>query len=152
MSNFFITGLPRSRTAWFSAFMTASGYPCMHEGINHCETLDEYKNKVAYASDSNTGFFIVPNPYPDRPLLIIHRKGRMNGVEGMTQGDLRLRGMNGLHVEFKDIDDRIEEIFNYLTGDDINVDIFNMFKHFNITTMEEMNLEAAKRLVSETYK
>ena len=149
---FFITGLPRSRTAWFAAFMTASGYPCLHEGINNCETFEEYKNKVSYASDSNTGFFVVPNPYPKRPLLIIHRKGRMDGVEGMSHASLRLKAMSGLHVEFEEIDDRIAEIFNYLTNDNIDMDIFNMFKSFNITTMAEMNIEAAKRLISETYK
>ena len=44
--NFFITGLPRSRTAWFSAFMTASGFPCGHELINNCETVEDYKEKV----------------------------------------------------------------------------------------------------------
>ena len=44
--NFFITGLPRSRTAWFSAFMTASGFPCGHELINNCETIEEYKEKI----------------------------------------------------------------------------------------------------------
>jgi len=149
---FFITGLPRSRTAWFSAFMTASGYPCLHEGINNCKTFEEYTNKVAYTNDSNTGFFIVPNPYPERPLLIIHRKGRMDGVEGMSNAGLKLKAMNGLHVEFEDIDDRIVEIFNYLTGDDINMDLFNLFKHFNITTTEDMNIELAKGLIIEIHK
>jgi len=58
-NKFFITGLPRSRTAWFSAFMTASGYPCLHEGLNGCKSIAEYKQKIKHKSDSNTGFIFV---------------------------------------------------------------------------------------------
>jgi len=149
--NFFITGLPRSRTAWFAAFMTASGYPCLHEGMNNCNTYDEYKKKISGVNDSNTGFAFIGNPLPERPVLIIHRVGRMDGVTGMTEASKMLGNIKGLHVNFKDIDSRIIEIFNYLTGDDINMSIYNLFKNLNITTMEEMDIEAAKRLVDDTF-
>jgi len=146
--SFFITGLPRSRTAWFSAFMTASGFPCLHEGMNNCLTIKEYKDKVSNVSDSNTGFAFIENPYPNRPLLIIHRKGRMNGVKGMLKGSDKLKKMNGLHVNFEDIDIRIHEIFNYLTGFDLNTDIYNSFKYLKITTLKEMDIESAKVLIN----
>lgn len=32
---FFVTGLPRSRTAWLANFLTAQGALCMHEGLLH---------------------------------------------------------------------------------------------------------------------
>lgn len=32
---FFVTGLPRSRTAWLANFLTAGGALCIHEGLVH---------------------------------------------------------------------------------------------------------------------
>jgi len=150
MSNdrkFFITGLPRSRTAWFSAFMTASGFPCLHEGPNDCRTLKEYKNKVSNISDSNTGLCFL-NLTDERPLLIIHRKGYHIGMFD----DVELRKLDGLHVNFDEIDERIEEIFTYLTGESINRSTYDLFKGLNITTMIEMNDDAAKELLNEANK
>jgi hypothetical protein len=40
MSPFFITGLPRSRTAWLANFMTYGGAYCRHEGLwKEAETI-----------------------------------------------------------------------------------------------------------------
>lgn len=146
-SQFFITGLPRSRTAWFSAFMTASGFPCLHEGINNCRTLEEYKDKVSEISDSNTGLCFL-NHIDDRPLLVIHRKGYHDGMFD----NARNHQLIGLHVNFDEIDDRISEIFTYLTGESINENIYDLFKGLNITTMIEMNKNAAEELLNETDK
>lgn len=142
---FFITGLPRSRTAWFSAFMTASGYHCLHEGINGCRTIDEYKEKVTSCSDSNTAFGFIDIP-DERPILIIHRKGR-HGKE-FKNPEKKLVDTKGMHVDFVDLNDRMEEIFKYLTGDELDVDIFNIFKSLNIQTMLEMDMESARYLLN----
>ena len=144
---FFITGLPRSRTAWFSAFMSASGFPCLHEGMNNCLTNNEYREKVEHVSDSNTGFIFIDNPYPERPLLIIHRKGRF---ENARDQESKLYNMSGMHVNFDDINQRMPEIFKYLTGEFINNDLYQTFKDLNITTMVEMNTDAAKAIMNET--
>lgn len=144
---FFITGLPRSRTAWFSAFMSASGFPCLHEGMNNCLTNKEYKDKVKHVSDSNTGFIFIDNPYPERPLLVIHRKGRFENAEDQEN---KLYNINGMHVDFDDINQRMPEIFKYLTGEYINNDLYQTFKDLNITTMVEMNIDAAKAIMNET--
>lgn len=141
---FFITGLPRSRTAWFSAFMTASGYMCLHEGLNGCRSIEEYKKKIKHVSDSNTGIILVGAPI-DRPILVIHREDRHDGLFD----NVDLNKIKGLHVEFSDIHDRIEEIFTYLTGDKIDWVIYNIFKDLNITTMINMDAESAKALLNE---
>lgn len=141
---FFITGLPRSRTAWFSAFMTASGYMCLHEGLNGCKSIAEYKEKIKHKSDSNTGFIFIDAPI-DRPILVIHREDRHDGLFD----NVDLNKIKGLHVEFSDIHDRIEEIFTYLTGDKIDWVIYNIFKDLNITTMINMDAESAKALLNE---
>lgn len=144
---FFITGLPRSRTAWFSAFMTASGFPCGHELINNCESMAEYKEKVAFLSDSNTAFAFVDSPYPERKTLVIHRDDAPDKVFIAN-----LDKVSGLHINFRDIDDRIREIFTYLTGDELNADVYNKFKLLNITTTEVMNVDATIRLFNEANK
>ena len=141
---FFITGLPRSRTAWFSAFMTASGYMCLHEGLNGCKSIAEYKEKIKHKSDSNTGIILIGAPI-DRPILVIHREDRHDGLFD----NVDLNKIKGLHVEFSDIHDRIEEIFTYLTGDKIDWVIYNIFKDLNITTMINMDAESAKALLNE---
>lgn len=146
-NKFFITGLPRSRTAWFSAFMTASGYPCLHEGLNGCKSITEYKEKIKNKSDSNTGFIFIDVPV-DRPTLVIHRENRHNRLFD----NVDLNKIKGLHVEFLDIHKRIEEIFTYLTGDRIDWVIYNTFKSLNITTMLEMDIESAKVLLNEASK
>ncbi len=148
MSNvFFITGLPRSRTAWFSAFMTASGFPCGHELINNCETINDYKKKIEHLSDSNTAFAFIGNPFPERKTLVIHREDAPHKefIHNLDQ-------IKGLHIDYNDIDSRIGEVFFYLTNTKINIDIYNIFKLLNITTMEVMNDETSIRLYNEANK
>ena len=150
MSLFFITGLPRSRTAWFSAFMTASGYPCIHDGMNGCKGIKEYSEKINHVSDSNTGLVFISNPYPDRPTLIIHRKGRLDSIEGMKEATDALHNINGMHIDFNDINDNISAIFTYLTGKDIDMNIFNIFKTLNITDDIKIDDESAHELLNAT--
>lgn len=56
MKNYLITGLPRSRTAWFAEFMG-----CDHEPTFHMDTVDDiaaYFAKNRGASDHGLGFFV----------------------------------------------------------------------------------------------
>ena len=122
--------------------MTASGYPCGHELINNCETVEEYADKIKYLSDSTTALPFIKSPYPDRKTLVIHRDD-----SPIREHAFRLDTISGLHVDFIDIGSRIGEIFEYLTGSKINI-----FRQLNITTMEEMNDEATIRLLSSANK
>lgn len=144
---FFITGLPRSRTAWFSAFMTASGYPCLHDAMNECKANKEYKEKIKNISDSNTGLFAINNPYPERSTLVIHRSGRHTNAK---EAEESLYNMNGMHVNFDDINDKISDIFTYLTGKDIDISIYNIFKSLNITDDIKIDYESAQELLNAT--
>lgn len=147
---FFITGLPRSRTAWFSAFMTASGYPCLHEGIDGCTSIKQYKDKVKSVSDSNTAFGLIDIEV-DRPILVIHRPERHNEPILNTANE-RLKNIEGLHVDFDDIDSRIGEIFLHLTGSEIDTGVYDKFKLLNIQSMIEINEVTARILVNESNK
>lgn len=43
---FFITGLPRSRTAWLANFLTFGASFCYHEGLLGCRSLDDLYRKM----------------------------------------------------------------------------------------------------------
>ena len=147
MSLFYITGVPRSRTAWFAAFMTASGFPCLHEGVIGCRTLAEYKSKIEHISDSTTGLGILEKYY-DRPTLAItgrsDRAATFAGcdVEYMKELERAQINLAQLTVPFDQIDARIEEIFLFLTGQPINLDIYSLFKTLTITSHVEFDYVA----------
>ena len=41
--SFLVLGLPRSRTAWLSRFLTYGDYVCGHEELRHCRSIDDVK-------------------------------------------------------------------------------------------------------------
>lgn len=63
--NFLVTGLPRSRTAWMSAFLSTENSICQHEPTAFMNSVDDivkfYKawpHKFVGASDSGMGMWI----------------------------------------------------------------------------------------------
>ena len=53
---FFITGLPRSRTAWMAAFMTSGNAVCLHEPRNWAAMWNHDGAQHVGISDSGLGF------------------------------------------------------------------------------------------------
>lgn len=143
---FFITGLPRSRTAWFAAFMSASGYPCYHEAINGCKSIQEYKDKIKNKSDSTTAFGLMDIPL-NRPVLIIHRKEKH--PDEFDSFYEKLKDIKGLHVDFDDINDKMPDIFKFLTGSNIDSELFDLFKSIKIETMIAYDKESIKSLFKD---
>ncbi len=147
MKNFFITGLPRSRTAWLSVFMSQGNSFCYHEAMRGCKTKQEYYDKLAlegydYVGDSNSALTYTDyqEKYPEAPLVIIHRPTveiyeslRLLGIRielrTLAEYSLELRGLKGLHVEFDDIDNSLNSIFYHCTEGGKPV---NTFTEFNI--------------------
>jgi hypothetical protein len=144
---FYITGLPRSRTAWFAAFMTASGFPCYHEAVIGCKSLKEYQEKVANHSDSTTGLGILDKA-DDRPTLAItgrvERATEFAGCDKSWMEELEQTqvSMAGMAVHFDEVDDRIEDIFKFLTGQDIDWSVYELFRNLTITTHVEFDYVA----------
>lgn len=69
MNNFFILGLPRSRTMWFSEFFTYDGVTCLHE---HLSPYTENKLLEGVRGYADTNPLMTRN-YGDNPVLIIER-------------------------------------------------------------------------------
>ena len=55
MNHFFITGLPRSRTAWFSNYLTFGSSFCWHDTFDGIEDFDEFKLRMEFGKFKTIG-------------------------------------------------------------------------------------------------
>jgi hypothetical protein len=163
VSNFFVLGLPRSRTAWLANFLTYDNHFCFHEAMNGCRSIDEYKEKLAYNGDSNTGMmlFNMNALFPDSPKVIIERDPKYaidycyktygsydpQLIYVLKEG---LDKIDGLRIRYDDIDNRLQEIWEYLIGDGYNKQRANLLKKLNIQVQDphDIDIEAASKLLN----
>lgn len=143
---FFILGLPRSRTAWLANFMSTDGLTCMHEGLNGCKSLNEYKSKFDdNTGDSNTGIamFDFEKHFKSAKIVVIDNSidsaveygfNHFNTdiTEQMIKLQHRLNNIEGLHVPFKEIDNNLENIWSYITDKPYNSTRTKILKGLNI--------------------
>ncbi len=135
---FCITGLPRSRTKWFSEYFTACGYPCAHEGINGCASLDEYDNKMKnYDGNSDSGLAFYP--FDGKTVIIDRDYDQVLRSLYPYFGDVNLillkqkiNELKGLRIKFEDINNRLKEIHEYCVGSTYNKEIAYRYKKMNI--------------------
>ncbi len=124
MSNFFITGLPRSRTAWFSTFFTGNNSFCYHEIIRVSDGFDDaiqklLNRKEMYVGNSDSSLPIwidkIDHVLTDSPIVIIERD-----VDEVTNS---LINVFGKHDYTKTLDLTLEGLeiikkkYNYITID-----------------------------------
>lgn len=137
---FFVTGLPRSMSAWFSVFL--SDYKrmhCMHESSKSVHTHKEYMKRLErmhlafdYVGDASSviPWFPVYKYFPDAKVVIIERDiddvlASLERITNLTPGGTEmvkrtnglLKVMPGFHVKYEDVHDRIEEIWEHLFDD-----------------------------------
>jgi hypothetical protein len=132
-SMFFITGYPRSRTTWFSQFFTEMGVPCGHDRLGKENSLDEYLQSSETIGDSDSGLLFFPNLNeiaPDAKVILIERdigeviKSLHNKYGGAYDSSIPLlriafenfkQNTKHLHVRYEDINNRLQEIWEYVT-------------------------------------
>lgn len=130
--NYFVIGLPRSRTAWLSVFLSQSGNYCHHDGLNGCRTIDAYRQKIGTHGDSSTGLmmFDVDKLFPGAPIVIIEKndielQSCISWCNNTYQVDSRdhikrLNGLmatiKGLRIKQRDINQMLPEIWAHLIG------------------------------------
>jgi hypothetical protein len=146
MSNFLILSLPRSRTAWLANFLTYDDLQCSHEGIGNYETLDEYNASLLNnMGDSNTclAAFDFEDYFIDTKIVIIDNTIDAAVAFEKKEFDVdtsamlkilknRLDGISGLHINFNDINNSLEEIWNYLSDKPFNKERADMLIGFDI--------------------
>ncbi len=134
--SYFIAGLPRSRTAWLSVFMSQSGYYCYHDGFNGCKSMKEYRDKIKGCGDSSTGLTIIDlnKEFPDSKVVVIEKNrdeiekciewcSRTYGVDAREQileMNKKLSKIKGLRIQQSDIDKRLRDIWAHLTTQNWN--------------------------------
>lgn len=139
--SFIVTGLPRSRTAWFAALFTALGKPCSHELTKDCNSLSDFKSRLKLAGTADSGVVLIKRTV-NVPTVVIHRpvkhvveslgvtdKKQIQFFEDMETNSLSI---SGLHVTYCDIDERIHEIISHCVGDLGDYYTVKMMQSFNI--------------------
>lgn len=122
---FVITGLPRTRSAWFSAYFTQGPSYCHHEATFHGSDMNV---PFEYQGNSDSGYILCPDwveALGPHKLVVIHRS--IDEVEkslaSIGQKDTRwlleqmapaLESLDALHIDFKEINTRIKDIHDYL--------------------------------------
>ena len=137
---FAITGLPRSRTAWFAAYFTACGYKCAHEGMNGCGSIKEYEKEME-SFDGNSDCGIAFLPFDGNTVIIERDKNEVkrslsrffDDTDVIDLSQERLDKLDGLRVKFKDIDDKLQEIHEYCVGNTYDPYIAKLFKNMSIS-------------------
>lgn len=154
MRNFYITGLPRSRTTWLALAFTAHGYFCWHEAMKNCFTKDEYRDKmkimsVVGNSDCGLPFCDIAAELPG-PTVIIERdlfevkeslktQGLRHDDEFLELLANKLSAVDGLRVWYHEIDARIDEIFMHCVGAKTSPAIMAMLNNVKAEPMTQVN-------------
>lgn len=156
-----VLGLPRSRTAWLSVFLSQSGIYCHHDGINGCFSMDEYKEKVADCGDSTTGFTHSNMDDLKCPAIIIEKNNRQMqrcvdfcgelGVPPdvvLTMNDY-LMSLPYQRIKQSQIDDKLPEIFEYLTGKEYKEQYGRLSKYNIQVPPEHVDRQAMSELAKQ---
>lgn len=154
-----VVGLPRSRTAWLSVFMSQSDVYFYHEAINGCHSVEEYKEKVKGCGDSSTGLVslgltqgckaVIINKTDEQIKQCIEWCDHTYGIDSKSlilDTNSKLKKLDGLHVNQSDINSRLKDIWCYLVDTPWN-DKYRELINLNIQVQSTgIDREAAKAL------
>ena len=142
MNNFFITGLPRSRTAWLSTFFTGNNCFCYHEILRVSNGFDDAirrlsNRKEMYVGNSDSSLLVwidkIDYILQDSPIVIIERNidevtnsltNLFGKVDWTPSLDLTLKGLeiikkryNYISVDYNNLNEQLylEMICNFCT-------------------------------------
>lgn len=166
---FFITSLPRSRTAWLSAFMCTGKNICYHEPIYMIRDIEQlfgfyessYYNHIG-VSDSGLGFFIdwileniqAKTVIIDRDIREVEQSLSQLGFPLTNYCDLLMEKLKSvknhplvLWVPFDSLNDKrtIQKIFWHLMpGESFDESRYEEFKKMNIELLVPEAIERCK--------
>ena len=145
---FFITGLPRSRTAWMAAFCSTGSVVCHHELMGQVSSKQEFWDEMARDNRGNSDhahFLLgelgrVSSPprvvIIHRPIDDVHQSLVAIGIDNRPFLEENLAGiesMVGLHVQYSELDSRLEQICDYV-GVPFTKARARLYKKLNIQT------------------
>ena len=141
-----ILGLPRSRTAWLANFFTTEKTFCFHEPLAKMYSYREIESlktdRITGLADTGLGWFDL-SIYPCKK-VIIHRavndvnralKRKGMSVDMSILAD-RLKHVDGLHIEYEQINERLPEIWQYCTNLPYDELRGEALKNFNVQVLD----------------
>ena len=156
--NFFVTGYPRSRTAWMSVFLTTKHSFCYHEILRFSETISDIKKIMNkrdefYVGNSGSDFplFMERISFEPTPIVVIERnindvKESLREVFGQYDTHILESIKDGLEViktlpktivvDYKDLDDEqtIKRVWKHcLPSIPFDKERWGMLKTLNIS-------------------
>lgn len=138
---FLVLGLPRSRTAWLSNFLTYGDRSlCYHDLSRKCNTLDDFYGYTSkpfeYVGVSDTALHMYPwfDSIADKSRILVIKRdvsdsinSSLNLLQDYNKYDIInnilynnyvlssiIDKYKPLVIDFNDIDNRLEDIWNYL--------------------------------------
>lgn len=152
---FFITGLPRSRTAWMAAFLSDGDVFCHHDLLNYCLTREAFYDGMRrgpHRTGNSDGGLVITDfqsKFPASRTVVIQRDRDESfaslvelfppdlpvnraAFETMADNIDRLKGMK---VGFSDLDSAMPDICEYLDLP-YNPDRHELFSRLNIQTTD----------------
>ena len=135
-NNFFITGLPRSRTSWLANFFTYNDSFCFHEATRFCSSMNDLKELMQSHSASNIGnadpalLYIMDDlvkQFPSAKIVLIERELHEtvdSFIDFYTS------------YEYKNIQEWIEELFEKMEKIKKNYQVLTV-KHNDLNNMDE---------------
>lgn len=156
MKTFFITGLPRTRTAWFANLFTYKDSFCFHEAFKTHDTIDEYAKSIdklpyKYSGNSDCSIPFIINDlmsiYPKSKIVVIERDIdevynsliKLFAFDNTKLMNILLAGLRLIEelkqnhpclvVQYNDINKRIKSIWEYcLPTVEFNQERYEMLK------------------------
>ena len=143
--------------------MAQSGEQWHHDGLNGCNSVNEYNQKISGSNDSSTGLMIldVNNLYPLSKVVIIKKSQaefehcvswcndnfKTDSRYHLTRLNERLSQVSGLVVNQSDINERLCEIWAHLT-DKPWLERYRDMVSFNIQVQSiDIDNEAVRNLI-----
>ena len=169
--NFFITGLPRSRTAWLAAYFTEGNVFCYHDGLKYLNSKEDfydlmhnahrdYRLEMIGNSDSGLIFTDFQTRFPGVPTVIIERPvadswqsmvslGFSIDVDFFFDNSQKLDDLTGLRVPYEHIDRDLRFICEYI-GVRYSPARHALFKQWHIETEDLQAAQHALDIWRET--
>ena len=82
VKHFFVSGLPRSRTAWLANFLTTDKSLCFHDGLKYCRKVEDLtevfkRSDKEFVGDSDSALVLfyhrIQALFPDSPWVLVYR-------------------------------------------------------------------------------
>lgn len=168
-TRFLITSLPRSRTAWMAAFLTAHGAPCLHEPEITIPNLSDLRRvfDLGWNGISDPSAYAkwpqqIDKEFAGKPTLVIRRNSEeakaafeeFIGVPAAQWSILEeslekfVANFKPMEIRFDAMDDPdvMDLVVKHLTGSPMNRRTFSLFRDLKIQQHIEKARAAHERI------